>query len=385
MTIVKSTLLTPPATVVTARLQASSAWTKNHQEQVSPITTTSDDTGAWQLDLPPQSTYKDVLSCWRIEHKYATHLVVVPDAGPVFVDDIEVAGPALDPAVDLPTFYVARSELAAPGGVATLGPDGILLAAQRPAGGGGSAPDATTTSKGVVQLAGDLAGTAVAPTVPGLAAKYVKPGGGIPSSDLSAAVQASLSKADASATDADLDALAAVTASSLAAKADAAATTSALAGKAAKPRVVATYVTTGNPAGDVPPGTGGGWAKYAGVGELVVPASVGDFLEVDLAFVTVADSGSIWDVGVLVGTSIVWTSSSGTATPSGDGDPGLAPFAAPVRPFMSAAGWLVVESGHLDGGNVRFVLLSNSSGGGKIFHATSNPFRWKAENRGPVS
>lgn len=36
---------------------------------------------------------------------------------------------------------------------------------------GGSAPDATTGSKGIVQLAGDLAGTATSPTVPGLAAK----------------------------------------------------------------------------------------------------------------------------------------------------------------------------------------------------------------------
>jgi len=34
-----------------------------------------------------------------------------------------------------------------------------------------AAPDATTTSKGVVQLAGDLAGTAASPTVPGLTAK----------------------------------------------------------------------------------------------------------------------------------------------------------------------------------------------------------------------
>ncbi len=33
------------------------------------------------------------------------------------------------------------------------------------------APDATTTNKGIVQLAGDLAGTATAPTVPGLAGK----------------------------------------------------------------------------------------------------------------------------------------------------------------------------------------------------------------------
>ena len=35
----------------------------------------------------------------------------------------------------------------------------------------GGASDATTGSKGIVQLAGDLAGTAAAPTVPGLATK----------------------------------------------------------------------------------------------------------------------------------------------------------------------------------------------------------------------
>lgn len=36
---------------------------------------------------------------------------------------------------------------------------------------GAGAPDATTTTKGSIQLAGDLAGTAAAPTVPGLAGK----------------------------------------------------------------------------------------------------------------------------------------------------------------------------------------------------------------------
>lgn len=35
----------------------------------------------------------------------------------------------------------------------------------------GGAPDATTTTKGIVQLAGDLSGTAASPTVPGLATK----------------------------------------------------------------------------------------------------------------------------------------------------------------------------------------------------------------------
>ena len=45
---------------------------------------------------------------------------------------------------------------------------------------GASAPDATTGSKGIVQLAGDLGGTAAAPTVPGLAGKQAQ------SSDLTA-------------------------------------------------------------------------------------------------------------------------------------------------------------------------------------------------------
>lgn len=39
------------------------------------------------------------------------------------------------------------------------------------ASGGGAATDATTAAKGIVQLAGDLGGTAAAPTVPGLASK----------------------------------------------------------------------------------------------------------------------------------------------------------------------------------------------------------------------
>lgn len=63
-------------------------------------------------------------------------------------------------------------------------------------GGGGDVPDATTTTKGILRLAGDLGGTATTPTVPGLAGKYVKPGSGIPASDLAAAVQTSLGKAD---------------------------------------------------------------------------------------------------------------------------------------------------------------------------------------------
>lgn len=64
---------------------------------------------------------------------------------------------------------VAAAEKGAINGVASLGADGKVPATQLPD--TASVADATATSKGVVQLAGDLGGTAAAPTVPGLAAK----------------------------------------------------------------------------------------------------------------------------------------------------------------------------------------------------------------------
>lgn len=61
---------------------------------------------------------------------------------------------------------------------ATVDAKGRLTAAANGATGGGVAPDATATVKGVVQLAGDLAGSAAAPTVPALTTK--EPGLGNP-------------------------------------------------------------------------------------------------------------------------------------------------------------------------------------------------------------
>lgn len=59
----------------------------------------------------------------------------------------------------------------------TGGSNGQVLTKNSGVGGGlewtsaAGSPDATTSSKGIVQLAGDLAGTAASPTVPGLASK----------------------------------------------------------------------------------------------------------------------------------------------------------------------------------------------------------------------
>lgn len=64
--------------------------------------------------------------------------------------------------------YLPSSQKGAANGLATLDATGKVPSAQLPA---TSTPDATTATKGVVQLAGDLGGTADAPTVPGLAGK----------------------------------------------------------------------------------------------------------------------------------------------------------------------------------------------------------------------
>lgn len=65
--------------------------------------------------------------------------------------------------------YLQASEKAQPDGVATLGSDGVVPASQLPA--STAPPDASTVTKGLIQLAGDLGGTASSPTVPGLSTK----------------------------------------------------------------------------------------------------------------------------------------------------------------------------------------------------------------------
>ncbi|MEO6513849.1 MAG: hypothetical protein ABIR37_04135 [Candidatus Saccharimonadales bacterium] len=101
----------------------------------------------------------------------------------------QVADGSITPA-KLSQAYVPVTDKGSVNGVATLDNAGKVPLAQMPA--GSVLTDATTTSKGVVQLAGDLGGTAAAPTVPGLAAKYTMPVGGIPETDLDSNVQTKL-------------------------------------------------------------------------------------------------------------------------------------------------------------------------------------------------
>ena len=65
--------------------------------------------------------------------------------------------------------YISTSEKGTTDGVATLDGSGKVTASQLPA--SVAPPDADATTKGLIQLAGDLSGTAAAPTVPGLTTK----------------------------------------------------------------------------------------------------------------------------------------------------------------------------------------------------------------------
>jgi hypothetical protein len=186
---------------VTAELIAPAPFLANHTGSIVLVARAISDTaGLVELKLTPQleiaasGTHYTV----RVAGTELEWHCVVPSSGPVELANILVDPDTLVPvSPDLASLYVPRAEIGVPGGIPPLDEDGKVPPQFLPAGsGGGDMPDATTTTKGIVQLAGDLAGTAGAPTVPGLAGKYVKPGSGIPGSDLAAAVQASLGKAD---------------------------------------------------------------------------------------------------------------------------------------------------------------------------------------------
>lgn len=76
-------------------------------------------------------------------------------------------------------------------------------------GSGGELPDATGSVKGILKLTGDLGGTADSPALSlsksaEISGKYVKPGSGIPASDLATSVQSALSLASSATQPADL-------------------------------------------------------------------------------------------------------------------------------------------------------------------------------------
>lgn len=144
-----------------------------------------------------------------------------------------------------------------------------------------------------------------------------------------------------------------------------------------KIRRVATYVTGGTAGGNTPADTAGVWVEYTGTGSLVIPAVVGNYLEVKVAFLVNPSTSTFWDVAVK-NTTLVWFGANGTGTGATEGDPALYPA---LYPYGHFAG-LTVAGGHVSGGNVTFVMASKSNGTGKIYYEPNYPFRWSVINFG---
>lgn len=350
-----------------------------------------DDTGQATVELPPTDdpayspTGGTVTVVVDTDVWLATFSIEVPSAGSGTLEFADLVPVEAAPAV---VTYALAAQLAAylprAGGTMT----GALVLAADPAAdmhaatrryvdqaaATGGVPNATTGAVGLVQLAGDLGGTATAPTVPGLAQRQPL------DADLTAF--AALAPAD---DDLLQRKAGAWTARTLAAvKTDMGLDDVPTLDDLPPADVVRrAYVTSGNV--DPFPNTGGSWAVLPGF-ELAIPAAVGDDVEVSVHAMRTNTESAFLDVAVLVGSTIVRYLATGTSSPAIEGDPGWYPGAPGTHyPTQSGARGFTVEAGHLDGGQVRFVLVCLAAGAGRLYASASFPFYWQARNTGVVT
>lgn len=158
-------------------------------------------------------------------------------------------------------------------------------------------------------------------------------------------------------------------------------------GFALKPYVRSAYIISG----DITPlpNTASTWQTLmqAGTGqpfELAIPAAVGEWVEISASFMAQLAANSFLDIGVMVGTSVVRSLSSGTAIPAVEGDPALYPNPSVYRASGFSKGF-TVTSGDLDAARVRFVLSVKGVGTGSLYASTAFPFYWRAVNHRTVN
>ena len=144
--------------------------------------------------------------------------------------------------------------------------------------------------------------------------------------------------------------------------------------------------------GDLPiPDTGaypgGAWTVLTAAGELVLPASVGDYVEA--SYNALREGVAHWGMDLATVTGATPTIrrylSSGSATPTAAGDPGQYPADGTFQGRPGVLG-CTVAADDLDGDVVRIVIVVQSSGLGtrSLRASTSYPFHWSAKNFGPV-
>jgi hypothetical protein len=115
--------------------------------------TRTDNAGRWELPLIPQSEIADtygVTDSYYLVREWGIgeRVIIVPPSTDPRVVDGAISANDCDPQLTR-SVLVARAELAVPNGVATLGSDGKLTTAQRPASGGGGGPLAYRHTQGI--------------------------------------------------------------------------------------------------------------------------------------------------------------------------------------------------------------------------------------------
>lgn len=114
-----------------------------------------------------------------------------------------------------------------------------------------------------------------------------------------------------------------------------------------------------------------------------VPAAVGDTVLFIPSYMHHLSTTKFMDCAVNVGGSFVRYASSGSGTPSIEGDPSIYSDST----FVGSGSGIfdfVVGGGDLSGGNVRFTMVHSGTGSGTVYASTNYPFRWSAYNFGAL-
>lgn len=148
-----------------------------------------------------------------------------------------------------------------------------------------------------------------------------------------------------------------------------------------------TFARAYRTSGDISPGNDASFTVVAGL-SLSIAAVEGDNVELQIGcLINPGTNVDFWDPCVVVSGSAVRYASTGTGTPSSEGDPTMYPAPQNFRSMSGVTFSLTVASGDLDGGNVVFGIAhvgpgSTGSPAGKIYANTTQTFRWRAVNYG---
>lgn len=145
-------------------------------------------------------------------------------------------------------------------------------------------------------------------------------------------------------------------------------------------KVVHEYITTG----DVTmPNTSGSWAILSGF-QIEIDAAIGDWVELAANGMRSSSGTAFIDFGVNVSGSVVRYLSTGTSSPASEGDPAWYGQPSSFSTISGSRGF-VVESGHLEAGQVKFVVATRSAGTSTLYASTAYPFYWQVKNLGQTT